>query len=86
MSETATGRRVMFEASGPADDVLVTFRFDQTAVDVIKNLPPYARSFDPRAKVWRIHPAYANRLAVVLARLGFDVVTDGRSSRQDGAR
>jgi hypothetical protein len=70
-------RRVVFEAFGPADDVLVAFRFDQAAVDVIKTLPPYARSFDPRANVWRIHPAYANRLATVLARLGFDVVRNG---------
>ena len=74
MSGTAaTGRRVVFE--------------DQTAVDVIKTLPPYARSFDPRAKAWRIHPAYADRLAVILARLGYNVVRNGgRSSRQGGAR
>jgi hypothetical protein len=77
----ATGRRVVFKAFSPADDVLVTFAFDQAAVDVIiKTLPPYARNFDPGAKVWRIHPAYANRLAVVLTRLGFDVVTDGRAT------
>lgn len=70
---TNTGpRAVVLEKFGPADDVLV-FTVDPAAGGIIRALPRYARHFDKRARVWRVNPGAAERVAAALTRQGFDV-------------
>ena len=67
---------VRFERIGAHyDDFLVSLiKYDQHAVDVIKSLPHWTRSWDPMAQVWRIHPGYAEPLAASLRRIGCTIV------------
>ncbi|WP_131812139.1 hypothetical protein [Mycobacterium mantenii] len=82
----------MFEHIGEYfDDVLVSPIYgarSERAVAAINALPSWARRWDAAFEVWRIHPGYADRLAINLSRLGF-TVGDGNgrwSSRRNGAR
>ncbi len=63
----------VIETFRPHDDVIVMFTYDQDVVDFVRGLPAWARAFDRGARVWRIHPGFADDLAVVLGWLGFEV-------------
>jgi len=61
---------IRFEYPGPIEDVIVSMEFSRPAVRVIRDLPSWARTFD----AWRIHPAWADRLAASLTRIGYEIV------------
>ncbi len=65
---------VRFEHSSPIHDVIVTMEFNETAVAVIRALPSWARTWDAASGAWRIHPAWADRLAARLRRIGYQIV------------
>jgi|SRR5271163_2668562 len=61
------------------DDVLVSLKkYDKRAVAAIRAFSPWAQ-WDATAKVWRIHPGYAERLAADLQSLGYTVGGGWRS-------
>lgn len=64
---------IRFEYPGPLDDVIVTMEYSAPAVGAIRNLPQWARTFDAATRTWRIHPAWADRLAASLRRRGYEV-------------
>jgi hypothetical protein len=66
---------VRFETFGPREDVLIHATYDPDVVRIIRQLPPFARTYEAASRCWRVHPAYADKLAAVLTRLGFQVVT-----------
>jgi len=57
------------------DDVLVYFRYDARAVEIIKRFPEWARNWDAEADVWRVHPGIAPRLAEILTTMGYNVIS-----------
>ncbi len=66
---------VIFEVVGRHyDDVLVMFNFEADAVNTVAKLPLWARHYDRAAKVWFVHPAFVDRLAVELRRGGRVIV------------
>jgi hypothetical protein len=65
---------ILFEQrGGPYDDVLVIMRYDSDAVELIRNMPYWARDWDANARCWRIHPGYSANLAAQLRRIGYHV-------------
>ncbi|MGO8767969.1 MAG: hypothetical protein ACLQIK_14470 [Mycobacterium sp.] len=64
----------MFEHPGPLDDCIVTLEYTQAAVHTIRDLPSWASTFDAGSKTWRIHPAWADRLAASLRRIGYEII------------
>jgi hypothetical protein len=67
---------INIESAGQHDDVVITMAYHQDAVDIIKALPDFARSWSAAERAWRVHPAYARSLAVTLHRLGFALLFD----------
>ncbi|MDT5356882.1 MAG: hypothetical protein QOJ56_5414 [Mycobacterium sp.] len=64
---------ITFERAGPHDDVVLTCTYDRDALAVIKNIPAWARTWQPRTRCWAIHPRYVRSLATALRRVGFTV-------------
>ena len=70
-----TKRHVVFiECFGPADDIVVSMKFNQEAVDLIRGLDRQRRRYDPDAKVWLVAPYCRVSLARALRCRGFDVI------------
>lgn len=70
----ATGRVVFEHLGRHYDDVLVTFAFDAELVELIRQLPHWARRYDNAARAWQVHPWFAAAVANATRRLGHEVI------------
>lgn len=51
----------------------ITFKYHPAAVELVKTIPSYARSFDPDTKEWSVRTTWAGVLAFALRGAGFTV-------------
>jgi hypothetical protein len=64
----------------------VEFRYDPTAVAIIKSVPSHAREYDPISKTWTVRHLWARRLADDFTGAGFTVLgMTTRTSTDDWA-
>ena len=55
-------------------EYVVSFKYDETIIAVIKSLPTGTRRWDKPARVWRIDANYGRSLAASLREVGYVVV------------
>lgn len=63
---------VNFEPSDD-DELAITFQYDPTVVDLLKQVPARFRSYNPKTKTWRVDDMYGTWLASELVFLGYQV-------------
>ncbi len=52
---------------------VVSFPYDAHLVELVKNVPPTARSWDPQAREWTVHASYAAQLGLMMQQSGYAV-------------
>ena len=62
-------------------EALLSFDYDEEAVDAIKTLPFWGRKWHPDLRAWRIHPHLEDRARELLEDLGFVNAEERKTAR-----